>query len=401
MGLGGFMAKGDVDDLKTLESVVRAMAETSRELMCIFDSDYRYLYANPAYETVLGYTFEDLTQRLKMADIVHPDNYARPRLASAQKSHELRMKHKDGHWLWIEGAHYPMNLSGRPVTVAIGRDVTGRKEAETQYGGMLQLFDSIPDSTFMINRQWEYTFVNRAALEYIRREPAEIIGHTVWELFPAFEGTTFDGHLRRAMDATKPAVHEEHYPPTGRWMRANYFPTGDGVVVHATDITEYKNSQAAHSGLASIIAQRDESLSPETLAILNLMPDPMAVMDERLCYAYLNAAAKLVASRPQQEMLGKTPWEIDMALAPFERNYREAMQTHRRSSFVLHYTPGRRWFEVELIPTGRQLIAYTVDITKQKASQDAVSRLTDSLETALDTGWDRRNSRGHSHKPKA
>ena len=396
--------KSEIYDLNTLESVVRAMAETSRELMCIFDSDYRYLYANPAYKTVLGYSFEDLTSRWTMADIVHPDNYARPRLASAQISHEWRMKHKDGRWLWIEGAHYPMTLGDKPVTVAIGRDITGRKEAETQVGSMLRLFDSIPDSMFMINRRWEYTYVNRAALEYIGRDLADIIGHTVWKLFPAFEGTTFADHLRQAMDAREPAVHEEYYPPTGRWMRANSFPTGDGVVVHSTDITEYKNSQAAHSGLASIIAQRDESLSLETLAILELMPDPMAVMDENLRYAYLNDAAIRVASRPAREMLGRTPWEIDEALAPFEKNYRLALTGRKRSSFVLNYVPARRWFEVELIPTGRQLIAYTVDITKQKASQDAVSRLTDSLEEALDTGWNRRNSRGAApvpaHKPK-
>jgi PAS domain S-box-containing protein len=406
----------DTSDRHDVEQVIRVMAEGSQETVCIFDQNDHFLYLNPAFQNLLGYSLEDLTGKYSMADIIHPDDRDHPRLASISGSHELRVRHKDGHWVWFEGARYPIELWSRSVIVAIGRDITARKQAEAEAESLLRsarrqaslmdkLMETFADPILIVDKHWQYSYANAAACRYMALSRADIIGHTPWELSPGFKGTNFEAAWRRGMEATAPTSYEEHYAPSDRWFSVHFFPTDDGMAVHFVDITAHRHAQAAQSGLATILSHARDALGPETLEALNIMPDPMAVMDEQLRYAYLNEAAKKVASLPEAEMLGRTPWEVDASLLPFKRNYREALKTQHRSSFQLYYDPADRWFAVELIPTGKYVIAYTVDISLQKKSEEAVQYLTDTLEQALDGGWDRKAGRNpkqsaHTHKRK-
>ena len=98
------------------------------------------LYASPAFERMTGYSLEDLRGRT-LAQWVHPDD-----LATAEKwkarlgdtpgltvTHELRMRHKDGTWRWIEKTG--TNLLHEPSIGALVvnfRDISERKAAEEE-----------------------------------------------------------------------------------------------------------------------------------------------------------------------------------------------------------------------------------------------------------------------------
>jgi PAS domain S-box-containing protein len=96
------------------------------------------LYASPAMERVLGYTVEDLRGR-EVMELVHPETLdtaiklraellATPGKVSVD---ELRMRHKDGSWRWIELTR--KNLLDEPSVRAVVmnfRDIDERKHAE-------------------------------------------------------------------------------------------------------------------------------------------------------------------------------------------------------------------------------------------------------------------------------
>ncbi len=99
------------------------------------------IYASPAMERVLGYTVEDLRGR-EVMELVHPETLdtaikLRAELlrspGKVSVDGELRMRHKDGSWRWIELTR--KNLLEEPSVRAVVmnfRDIDERKQAEAE-----------------------------------------------------------------------------------------------------------------------------------------------------------------------------------------------------------------------------------------------------------------------------
>jgi PAS domain S-box-containing protein len=442
-GADGFTVQiTDINDLKQAqERITRSLTEPVSETqllamfdlmpnpMMILDHQLRFTYVNAAalvpnkrsMEEVIGRRVWEVNPGLKDSELIQ---MCRTALESGRRTQQDLLLPASGRW--FQYAAIPWN--NQLVLEAV--DITKLKQSEQSVGILTQtlnetrveaekirgaarsqsqilsqLFDTVSDPILMVNQRWDYTYANSAAYRHMDKNEAEVLGQSVWTLYPEFRGTNFEEAWRRGMAAPGPTSFEEHYAPRDRWFNVHFFPTDDGLVVHAVDITEFRNAQATKSGFAHILHMKSDFMHSEMLEALNLMPDPLAVMDSQLRYAFLNGAARRIASSPESEMLGCTPWEVDTSLAPFEKNYREALKSGERSSFELFYDPAECWFAVELIPSGNQLIAYTVDITRQKKSELAAQRLTDTLEQALNLGWDRKTARdrtstAHTHKKK-
>jgi PAS domain S-box-containing protein len=97
-------------------------------------------YSSPAMERVLGYTVEDLHGR-EVLGLVHPETFKVAlqsrtellRVAGKVSVDELRMRHKDGSWRWIELTR--KNLLEEPSVRAVVmnfRDIDERKQAEAE-----------------------------------------------------------------------------------------------------------------------------------------------------------------------------------------------------------------------------------------------------------------------------
>jgi PAS domain S-box-containing protein len=118
-------AKAEVDRLFTL----------SPDLIVVADFDGFYRRVNPAFEARLGYTEQEALSR-PYVEFVHPDDRERTDArrkelvaGEATMSFENRYVCKNGSYRWIEWTATPV-LAER-LTYAVGRDVTERRQAET------------------------------------------------------------------------------------------------------------------------------------------------------------------------------------------------------------------------------------------------------------------------------
>ena len=62
------------------------------------------------------------------------------------------------------------------------------------------ILESMSDGFAAVDRGWRYTYVNRAAERNTRLGRDEMLGRTLWEVFPEFAGSQFESSCRRAMD---------------------------------------------------------------------------------------------------------------------------------------------------------------------------------------------------------
>ena len=123
------------EELAASEVRFRALIENSQEGLTLTDVNMKTFYRSQGARKITGNpNAED-----DMINFIHSDDAAmvKARFAEALKSPgeslpiELRVRHSDGHYVWIEGTLTNLlNLNGVKALVTNYRDVTGRKQAE-------------------------------------------------------------------------------------------------------------------------------------------------------------------------------------------------------------------------------------------------------------------------------
>ena len=117
----------------------------------------------------------------------------------------------------------------------------------------------------LFDRQWRYVYVNDAATQAIGRPREQIIGRTLWELYPDIVGTELDRQYRRAMEERLPVALEFHYLKPDSWWENRFSPVPEGLGVFATNITERKRAESEHARLAAIVRSSDDAIIGKTL----------------------------------------------------------------------------------------------------------------------------------------
>jgi PAS domain S-box-containing protein len=139
----------DVTDLQRAEEALRhsemrfrSLLEGSSDLIMLVDSEARFRYLNPSFETILGFSVKDWLYRSGF-DLVLPEDVERARTALQRivaapagviPRWQLRARCADGSWRWLEGTS--VNHLADPAIDGIVincHDVTERKRLEAQF----------------------------------------------------------------------------------------------------------------------------------------------------------------------------------------------------------------------------------------------------------------------------
>jgi diguanylate cyclase (GGDEF)-like protein/PAS domain S-box-containing protein len=120
------------------EERFRALVENASDGIALVDGKGFFIYAGPSTERVLGY--HDLVGR-NFAELLHPEDLPIARTEfrtlrrkdGAERRGELRLRHANGQWRWVDGTY--KNLLENPTVRAIVinyRDTTERRMDEEQ-----------------------------------------------------------------------------------------------------------------------------------------------------------------------------------------------------------------------------------------------------------------------------
>ncbi|SFR67229.1 hypothetical protein SAMN05216203_2419 [Marinobacter daqiaonensis] len=122
------------------------------------------------------------------------------------------------------------------------QDISAGKEASEQIRRLAErqsrIFESITDAFFTLDREWRFTFMNRKCEELLQQSRGEVIGESLWEVFPEAIGTEFESQYRQAMNTGETASFEAYFAPLDLWSEANAYPSEDGLAVYFRSINE-------------------------------------------------------------------------------------------------------------------------------------------------------------------
>ncbi len=127
--------------IRRSEERFRMLAENATDTLCVMDPTGAITFVTKACERLLGYSPEEMLG-VKAQDRMHPDDAKRIMAQTVEYvaagpgaewiSIEYRSRHKDGHWVWIEGRpKIIFDAKGRPVAIHdVVRDIGARKAVE-------------------------------------------------------------------------------------------------------------------------------------------------------------------------------------------------------------------------------------------------------------------------------
>ncbi len=197
---GLVLTLADVTERKQAEAALRESEEKFRSLaeqspnMIFINKKGRIVYINIKCEEVMGYKREELCSpdfdfRILIApeslDMVS-DNFTRHLRGEDVRPYDYTIIRKDGTRIEVINASKLIQYEGEAAILGIVTDITERKRAEQAMRESEErlkiLFESAPDTIYLIDSEGRFMDANRAAFELIGFDRNEVIGKSLAEL---------------------------------------------------------------------------------------------------------------------------------------------------------------------------------------------------------------------------
>ncbi|MGV0024688.1 PAS domain-containing protein [Phormidesmis priestleyi] len=234
------------------EERYRSLFESIEDGFCLiemlFDEndraiDYRFLEVNPAFENQTGLTQAiGKTMRQLVPDI--EDHWAEIYGNVALTGEPLRFENiSEVMNRWFDVYAFRFGQSDREVAIFF-KDISDRKRAELALHAANQkissILESITDAFIAFDFEWRFTYVNQAAERLLQRLKADLLGQSVWELFPAEERVNSISYqeLHRSIAEQIPVNFEYFSPSLNLYLEANAYPSPEGIAIYWRDISD-------------------------------------------------------------------------------------------------------------------------------------------------------------------
>ena len=294
------------------DNELRDLFLKSSDAIYITSADGRFLDANQAMIDRLGYSMQELLahgfpQTTDDDDAVTAKTGFLSAVAGNVSRYRVGGTRRDGTPYSAEVANVPLRRRGKVVAVlGITRDISKLEGARRAHETLEQLFESslnsITDGFYFLDNDWRFTYVNPTGLEIARKTREEMIGQSLWELFPPMIGTELGIGYRRAQSEQITVVTRGDYDPFGLALETTAYPTFNGLAIYVRDVTGEERTRAA-------IADNEKQIAYQA-ALLDSARDAILVRGLDHTIKYWNRAAADLYGWTADEVIGKSARDI-------------------------------------------------------------------------------------------
>lgn len=273
--------KERTEELFKSEQRFKALLENSIDAISLVTPAGTILYQSPSVERMTGYSFADRNRKSVM-ELLHPEDEEQAKellneillKPGASIPILFRIRHKDGHYIWIEGtATNRLNDPGVENIVLNYRDITGKKLAEEALSSSEEryrlLFLNNPLPAWVYDtKTFQFLEVNASSVAHYGYNREEFLQMTMMDILAEEDRGTFtndntsilnpspthDGHWRHKkkngelIHVEMTSRHIDYKGSTGRFVLVN-------------DITEKVAAEAKLNLLNETLTQRARELA--------------------------------------------------------------------------------------------------------------------------------------------
>ena len=282
------------------------------------DRNQRYRFVNKALLEWFGKRADEVLGR-EIIEVMGREGYQLYRayidaaLGGEKTGYEWQLALPGRQPLWMRVDYYPdRNQQGHiRGFLATYSDVDHLKRLELEAGQREHRLRLVTDSVGLpilhFDRQLRLRFANKPFADWIGVPAEDLLGHTLSDFLPSDALTEMQGYIERAFAGATVAYERRERRASGelRWVRATLFPDRElggrvgGAFVVWNDIEDD-------------VRVRDALKSQQSQLRLfaDNIPGPIAYLDKSLHYTFVNQAFANWVCKPQDEIYGKTPFEV-------------------------------------------------------------------------------------------
>ncbi|MHC0065434.1 sensor histidine kinase [Nostoc sp. UIC 10890] len=120
-----------------------------------------------------------------------------------------------------------------------------RLEQQAAKAKLADILETITDAFVALDRNSCYTYVNQRAGQMFNKQPADLIGKSIWEVFPEAVEHQFYHAYFQSLAEQRVIQMQEFYPPFDRWFEYWMYPSSEGISIFFQDITRQKLAEIA------------------------------------------------------------------------------------------------------------------------------------------------------------
>ena len=136
----------------------------------------------------------------------------------------------------LAGAVLENFMASRAREQALEQAVAARAEVEN-------VFASISDAVYVLDRDWRFTFLNAEAERVLERSRDGLLGRRIWDEFPQAFGSVAQHEYELAVSTGQLRSFQYHFPPLGRWFSVRAYPHDAGLTVYFVDVSHQVDTE--------------------------------------------------------------------------------------------------------------------------------------------------------------
>jgi len=169
-------------------------------------------------------------------------------------------------------------------------------------------FERVSDIFYALDTEHRFTFVNHKAATLFRKDPKELIGHRIWDLFPKENvSATFIEAYDRAIETQEYQSIETFSKIIDSWFVIHIYPSTGGVSLFLRDVSEKKKALDQ--------ADKERMLSA---SIIKSLPGIFYFFDDNGKFLQWNRNFEIISGYSGEEIGKMTP---DQFFADDEKEY--------------------------------------------------------------------------------
>ena len=253
---------GLIDRLRKTEGLYRTLATSSPVGIYIIQNG-KFLFVNKQFAKDVGYTEDELlgSDPLLLVHVEDREMVRQNAIASLKGEstvpYEFRVINKAGETMSIMERVASIHYRGRRAALGHFINITQHKQAEEALTESEEKYRSLvenaSDYIFMIGRDYKILSVNTSAASALRRRPDEILGKTIFDIFPERLASEYAKSLKAVFETGAASVRESQFTTgeTESYISTSLSPVCSNanevlaVIGMSRDITKSKRTEKA------------------------------------------------------------------------------------------------------------------------------------------------------------
>lgn len=256
-------------------------------------------------------------------------------------------------------------------------------QAEAAEANLSSILSCIKDQFLFLDREWRYTYVNDRVMEVVGLSREEMLGKSIWKVFPDTIGSQFYIEAHRAVAEQTVVEFEYYYPPLQRWFENHIYPSENGVSILVTDITERKLAEEALRSSEEFNRQIFESIA-DCVKVLDMDGRLLTMNSPGLCLVEIDDLTPFIGCQWLEWWEGEYSEAARAAIATAQ-----AGGTGHFQGYCCTTKGTPKWWDVLITPIldvqGKvvRLLSVSRDITEQKRNEAELAALKEQLTVDL------------------